>query len=323
MPYPFIRYGGNYVPRQPYDIQEVICYGFAADGDQRAMQALCDKTLNFPHADPAYKVISPTVLFSFMKLNALRSADPEDSSKGSYTETEFSVAMLLAKGRHEAGIFIPEGIVWYFPYLWLDSGTAMISGREIYGYPKQFGKIEMPLGEGDPATFAVSAEAITSFAPNACASLHPIVGAYRTDGPDLYHARGFEALEDAAMGFLGAAVHLNLADFLIGTAFEVLTAQHLLSLVFLRQFPDIADGRLTCYQSIAETSFEITRFGSAGFLDGQYAIDITGQDSAPIAAELGFPPVEGSRNTRIAPHLGFFLDFDFRLNAGREVWVGR
>jgi len=323
MSFPFIRYGGNFVPRQPYNIEGVNGYGFAANGDQEKIQALVDKTLNFRKSDLVYRVISPTVVFSFLKLNTLRSAEAEDAQKGAYSETEFSVTILLAAGKHVAGLFIPERVVWYMPYLWLDSGTAMISGREIYGYPKQYGKVNMPLSDGDPAVFGVSTEVITHFAPNARSSIQPLIGVHRTDAAALEYANGFEAIEDAVEGFLSEVMHLNLAELAAGTFIEVLTLHHLLSLVFLRQLPDIADGSRASYQSIAEAPFEVTQFRGAGFLSGQYAIDINSHDSAPIATELGFEPADGAQNARITPHLGFHLDFDFRLEAGSEIWVAR
>jgi hypothetical protein len=80
---PFIRYGGNFIPRQPYGIRGVTGYGFAANGDLSKIQALCDKTLSFGNAAPYYKVISPTVLFTFIKMDRLSSADPVDVNKGS------------------------------------------------------------------------------------------------------------------------------------------------------------------------------------------------------------------------------------------------
>jgi hypothetical protein len=319
----FIRYGGNYIPRQPYDMQSVTAFGFAANGDQKKMQALCDRTLNFRGEAPYYKVISPTVLFSFMRMNTLRSIDPEDSQKGSYSETEFSMTLLLAAGAHVAGVFVPERILWHAPYLWLDSNAALIAGREIYGYAKQFGTVAMPRAERDPAVFGASAEVISRFAPNARSSVQPIVGVHRTDAPVLEYERGCHAVEDAVTVLLDEVMEMNLADLIAGSIVETLTLQHLLSLVFLRQLPDIANASRACYQSVAEAPFDVTRFGGAGLLAGKYAIDITKHDSAPIAAELGFESTNPEGDARVVPRAGYYLDFDFRLHAGKEVWVAR
>lgn len=116
---PFIRYGGNFLERQPYAIGGVTGYGFAVDGDIPKMQALCDKTLNLSGA-AHYEVISKSVFITFFRMERLASTLPEDRLKGSFKETELNITLLLAKGKMVCGVFVPERLVWHMPYLWVN-----------------------------------------------------------------------------------------------------------------------------------------------------------------------------------------------------------
>jgi hypothetical protein len=168
---PYIRYGGNFLLRQPYAIGGVMGCGFGVDGDLEKMQALCDKTLNLS-GDTCYRVISKTVFITFFRMNHLASTIPVDAAKGFFGETELNVTLLLAAGKMIGPIFVPHRLVWHMPYLWLDSSEAMIAGRDVYGFPKKYGKVTMPLAEGQPAVFNVAAEVLPNFSPQTQASVN-------------------------------------------------------------------------------------------------------------------------------------------------------
>jgi hypothetical protein len=127
-------------------------------------------------------------------------------------------------------------------------------------------------------------------------------------------------LESAAVEFLKEAVRVANPLLFAGTALADLTHKHLLALVFLRQLPSIADGDFACYQSIAEASYDLTKFNGAGFLKGDYEVEIFHQDSVPLAAELGLP-TDPDGHARLKPHVSYFADVDFTFNQGKEIWV--
>ena len=316
---PYIRYGGNFLLRQPYAIGGVTGYGFGADGDLEKMQALCDKTLNIS-GDTCYRVISRTVFITFFRMTHLVSTIPADAAKGIFSETELNITLLLAAGKMIGPIFVPHRLVWHMPYLWVDSNEAMIAGRDVYGFPKQYGAVTMPLAEGQPADFSLSGEFLHRFCPQAQSSAQTIIRARRTDSALLEFQSPMESVETAAAEFLKEAVRVSNPLLFAGTALADLTHEHLLALVFLRQLPSIMNGDLACYQSIAETSFDLTKFTGAGFLKGDYEVEIFRQDSAPIAAELGFA-TNADGDALIHPHVSYFADIDFTFNQATEIWV--
>jgi len=316
---PYIRYAGNFLLRQPYAIGGVTGYGFGADGDLAKMQALIDKTLNLS-GDACYRVISKTVFITFFRMNHLASTIPADAAKGFVCETELNITLLLAAGKMEGPFFVPHRLVWHMPYLWLDSNNAMIAGRDVYGFPKQYGNVTMPLTEGQPATFGVAGEVLHQFSPQTQGSVQPIISARRTDADALEFESPFQTAETAATEFLKETVRISNPLLFAEAVIADLAQSHLLALVFLRQLPSIVDGNLACYQSIAEASYNLTKFNGAGFLKGDYEVEIFHHDSVPIAAELGIA-VDAAGNAVLKPHVSYYADIDFTFNQAKEIWV--
>ena len=315
---PFIRYGGNFVVQQPFVIRQTQAFGFAVDGDRDRLQALCDKTLNLAPTT-RYTVLSSTVLVAFMRMDRLCSTVPASAACGTFTERELNISILLAAEEKVGPVWLPARLVWHMPYLWLDSSNALIAGRDIYGFPKQYGGIAMPSREGEPAEFRATGEVLPCFAPQTHACIEPIATARRTDAPTLEFAAPFAEIAGAAGAFVREVMRLTDPLLFLGASLADLTAEHLLNLVFLRQLPSIVDGSRACYQAIAEASSLPRGFHGGGFLRGDYALEIPHHDSAPWAYELGIAARPAA--VAVQPHAAFHLDVDFELSAGREIWT--
>ena len=315
---PLIRYGGNAIVRQPFAIRQVRAFGFAVDGDRQRLQALCDQTLNLAPGT-RYKVLSSTVLITFMRMERLTSALPAEAAHGSFAETELNVSIFLAAEEKHGLLWLPARLVWNMPYLWLDSSHAMIAGRDVYGFPKQYGRVSMPTGEGEKAEFSAAGEVLHRFDPATRAAILPIVTVRRTDAAALEFERPFAQVAGVAGGFVKEVMRLTDPLLFLGASLADLTAEHLLNLVFLRQLPSIVDGSRASFQQIAEASSLPRALRGGGFLRGDYEIEIPHHDSVPWAQELGLAP--GAADVRVRPHAAFHLDVDFDLSAGREIWT--
>jgi hypothetical protein len=84
-------------------------------------------------------------------------------------------------------------------------------------------------------------------------------------------------------------------------------------LVFLKQFRDVTYSDRACYQAIIASFCKLTGFSSAHFL-GDYQITLFDYPSDPIRQDFGFP--EGP----LKPKLSFYLEYDFVVEPGRELW---
>jgi|GEM_PF-4481799 len=317
---PFIRGGSYGIPPHPFVLDQITTYGVSVDADMGALQALVDTTLNAAPSGFRFAVISPQVLFSFMRMGCLRS-EPAPNV-GFYQETELNVTLMLAGWSQQ--IPVPR-IYWYMPYLWIDTPTPQLAGRDIFGYPKLLGKIDMPAGEGAPAEFCVSGEVIHPQSFGTCAEMRPVFRARRTDAgtPGPIEAGQLSLDADSALGILlERVVDLNLGGLggAAGMLAHAMGLDRLLKLVFLRQFPSIEDENSACYQSIASTTFNITNFHRAGLLAGNYEIEIPQNDSLNLASRLG---IGGGApgDVTVPAKTAYFMDFDMRLNRGTELWV--
>jgi hypothetical protein len=178
----YVDRGGRQVWRPPYAARDTEAYGFVVPCNRTAIDALLRRDLNEPSRGAVdYRCAHDDVVVLFAKIDRLSSADQRDSQRGYVCEREVSVwcmvADVLAGGR----------LVWYLPYVFVDSGQAAASGREVYGYPKQMAVFEDDFPErlGNPGPTVVEAQAIAVYGPDQEAVLHPMVTATRAAGAGL------------------------------------------------------------------------------------------------------------------------------------------
>jgi len=308
----YVSRPGENVHLQPYDCNAAKLYGFYLKADPATVQArLVDPILNAPTGGAcAYQVVGDLVLISFADAAHCGSTLPPDSGIGFVRELSCTLWIPLLAPASATG---PERLVFYPAYISVDNSWSFAAGREVYGFPKSYGPMEIP--SGDPAAFMASALVMPTFGPNNQGVVAPLVTIKRT-GPlshdktlwnDLLEAIG--AVVDIWKEANGPALLPELIKDLIGLALHKEVPG-----VFLKQFRDATDGTRACYQAIIEAGSFVTAFRGGGVLDGDYAVTLPDYASHPIASDLGLAagdyPLE----------LGFHADFDFTIAAGREIW---
>jgi hypothetical protein len=128
----------------PYLVDEAGMDIFICDGHEAALAQMIERALNVPTARQyggrhqlQFKLASTRVGFACIDVQKLRSkpahgqqVKPGLPSKGVYAhQTEVAVMVQIEDD---------EGVpYWYLPYVLNDLPTAVTTGREIYGYPKQ------------------------------------------------------------------------------------------------------------------------------------------------------------------------------------------
>ena len=172
----YVDCGGSQVWRPPYRARGAKTFGFVLKCDRKAINALLRRELVEPASGAVdYRCAQGWMVVLFTRIESLSSAEEPDKLRGYASELEVSVwclaADVLAAGR----------LVWYLPYVFVDSGSAMASGREVYGYPKQLGAFEphFPDGLESSGTTTVDAMAIKSYETGEKATLRPMISATR------------------------------------------------------------------------------------------------------------------------------------------------
>jgi hypothetical protein len=352
----YVDRGGRQVWRPPYTARNTDVFGFVVPCQRAAIDRLLRRDLVDPsHGAVDYRCARDRVAVLFAKIGQLASAEHRDSQRGYVCEREVSVWCLAAD------VTAGGRLVWYLPYVFVDSGQAAASGREVYGYPKQMGLFEddFPQSLANPGTSTVKAQAIRSYGPDQEAVPEPMISATRAVGQGAVVGDPADALDElrdhimkdlqvepglpfgagprrsaqitpvdappprAARQGTPAWAARRVLDTLSGRGLlhppESLVLEMIDSptLVFLKQFRDVACPTKACYQAVVEAPLGVHALGAHfepldpalyGIAFGEYA-------SHPIASELGITPEQP-----LVPEIAFRAQFDFDIDLGLEVW---
>ena len=315
----YINRGGEQTFAQPNTSTQSLLYAFVLEGAFSNLQQLCDRYLNTPAQGRVhYRPAMPFVLVTFGQNPELRSQDPEQKNIGFVSENEVAIWLLTMAGHQIGPFFWIDHLAWFMPYLFVDSSYAMATGREVYGYPKEWGWLDVPSKEQPLDRLSVEADVFETFSPETPAMRKPVIMVERMDRdrpshlPRQWrsHQQGVEAIATKLLGHKrdipipGAGVDAQLILGLLTGA---------VPFVYLKQFRDIHDGRKPCYQAIVEANTDLKRFHGGGLLNHPFNMRINNFASHPIVSELGL----GSYTPSIK--LACWLEFDFLLAKGKEI----
>jgi hypothetical protein len=306
----YVNYGGSLRLMQPYLAAGVSFYGFAIKADVNALQKVIDARLNAPTGGaPRFEASGPFVILAFNDLERLSSKNPPDSQYGWFSERECALWTLVIDR-------VQEKSYWFHPYIFVDNPYAMALGREVYGFPKSLGVFEIPAAPSPQDTFSMKTWAIPKYGPNAEGSLLELVNV----SPGHDGGGSFLKWLEEIGEFAGEMAGLLRSQGSLGGDVElaVKTIEDLLyrraPMVFLKQFPDAAQATKACYQSLVEAPSNMTGFRRASLMSTNWQITFTPCDSHPIVSDLGLP------SETVQPILSFFIEFDFEIDEGVEIW---
>jgi hypothetical protein len=307
-PATYVERPGEVVLRPPFLHTGVQLNAFAFAADPEALQRLVDRQLNAPLAGAVdYRVAAPMVVFAHAAIADIRSLHPVDGPKGSIGEIDVAFWVPVVATRTVGGVAVPTRFAWFHPYIWVDTTIATLGGREIYGFPKQTAVFDTRIDDKGFAGLSLTTHVMRGFGPDSRAEPHQLLELRRVaDGDEpgavRQHVDGLlESLQRARVALtqrLGALAGL---------------LEQEVHMVFLKQFRDVGEHDGACYQAITEATATVSGFRHAGFLRGDYELDLVDAASHPVRADLGLGA------GRLRAELGFWVDYDFRVDAGREV----
>ena len=322
--YPNYVDGGFGLPvfRGPHAQQDAHLAAFFFDADAQQLTALCNQYLNFPtnayiHYRPLFAKV--VVLFADM---VVASRDERDSQVGRFSQAEVSFWIPTVASRKVGGVFLPDHLAWFVPQLFVDDSNSIATGREVYGFNKQAAYFEKPKSIRHPA-FAVDVSGIQHFSPQATGQrarlleMRRINDARTGDAPSDERPATWQSWDEAQADVLPELLKTIAADSknkLVEISTMLIT--HQMRLVFLKQFRDVADTRLACYQAVVEAPLSLLQFQQGGSLSGDYVLRVNPLDSHPIGRTLGLRLEHDEQRAS----LGLWMKLDFLLGAGIEIW---
>jgi hypothetical protein len=298
----YVERGGELVPPQPYLANGVDFYGFSMAADRAAMQAnVCDRFLNGPLGqENRFVPVSKHVLVVFNRIDSLSSEGHDEF--GFSTESEAAIWMLVADTSRVE-------LSWFHPYMLVDSDTALGCGREVYGFPKTIGWMDVPSG-GTPPTELV-AETMMVINRGERRERHPLITVRRQGPASKGHSPlgGIEELRERIVRDLGLGNERERSSALGGLLLPNLKVPF----VFLKQIRDGANGTVAAFQSVQRAKPQASNPSLPHFFHDPYTVDIADALSHPIRSDFGL--AGGTIDVGVA----FWLKFDFKIGSCEDI----
>lgn len=308
----YVDRGGEQVIRPPIMATGVQSSSFILEGDMAALQGLCDRYFNQP-AQGALD-IRPAIHYVVLNFNVFRkqySTDPQARQMGWLPEQEAVLWVLTLDARRQR-------LLWFVPYIFVDSGYAMAAGREIYGFPKALGWFQIPAEPQHATLWSADTMVFAQFTPETEGTRQRLIDIRRTTAaPDTGLLKTWESVVGMSQEIVRTLLHDDAGELL-----DFRLALHLLEdlmhgrvpMIFLKQFRDAVHSTQASYQAVIEASAMLERFHRGGLLHGNFEITIHPYQSHPIHEDLGLPA------GILRPLLSYWVEFDFSIANGTELW---
>ena len=318
----------NYVDRlghgeicfpQPLRLQGTTSYAFGLEADPDAVQALVDSQLNAACSpELRYETVGDTVLLTFLEVDAATSLNQEIGVQGD-RESMFWVPLW----EYREGNIFPRLTFWV-PYLFINVDTGLVVGREIWGYRKTLGDIQLVTDPGDKfvarttifPTFSNSMRAVEN-AELITVTGTDVEGPWRDDFQDIGGmVRAIVEQMRHPQGLLETMVEGAAFAWDIGR----LSMDFLVPVVNLKQFRAAEDATKACYQSITESPAHLDDVHGGGLMPGQWSCAIRECDSHQIAKDLGLTGTQNGGILTTEARFAFWVKFDFTTLNGKTLW---
>lgn len=296
----FVNRADNQAMAQPFALDGTTMRGFLLRCDEDALQAQLDRFPNVPSGGAVrYTVLAPVALLYFADFARTYSEAAPDDKKGWLPEKD-------------CGIWIPavrdddggKKIALSPLYMFVDSGHACVSGREVYGFPKEMARLQV-----DASPFRCSPVIFETFSPDTEGGTAELIRVSQETERGL----GERLKELGALAFDAvAALGLDLMHLLKPLFDRVQSGG--IPFVFLRQLRSVADPDVAAYQAICEADVPLDNLTEVKLLSGDWTIQIRQADSHPLVEDLGLS------GNKIQPALAFEVGMDFQFSTGKEIW---
>jgi hypothetical protein len=336
----YIPRGGDMVIPQPISHQGTTSYSFFLPANQERLGALVERLLNAPAGGAAhYLPAGPFVMLVCANIERGQGCEPPHHDMGWLPERDVAFWVPVLAGKLEGGVFSAARLVWFLAYAFVDNTAALVTGREVFGFPKTQAIVRFPEDADAGGVFSVDTLVIKRFGPKNRAEIARVLtvealkresaspggvgaelGARRAELPPWTAGsawsslgEGFQELGSRIVSGVLAGVEKAIvpAVTVAGKLVDGYRGQEI-RMVFLKQFRDVRDPARACYQAVIEAPAVVEAWRSGGFLPS-HRVTIEAAESHPIVEELGLS------GATVESALGMWLKYDFTVGRGVVV----
>jgi hypothetical protein len=313
----YVEYGSLATVPGPLRCEDVTQWCFPLEADPQRLDALCRKVFaETTGGELDLRPLGSHVIFTVGRVGRIVSEQERFSSMGYSPEAQSAIWIPVGRVREDGEELVAEEILMFTPYMWVDNPISLASGREMYGFAKAFGWVELPAGGEAGASFGLDVFGM-DFERDEAPSRRPLIRIERGERVHELAGVAWSALLDVgrhirhlAAGDGRGSVHLGMrfAESLIDDMRAGGVRQ-----VFLRQLRAVEDGRHAALQQVTEASYRVTKMRGAP-LEHEYSLELSPLDSHPLGEELGL--------SRQLTRNAFRTESEFVLETGGVLWDG-
>lgn len=315
----YIERGGEQSLVPPGMLTSTQFYIFVLRADKEKLQAMADKLFNEPSGGKVdYRALSDYVVLMFTHVDDLSSAQ---ASQGWISYHDIALWVPYVAVEKKLGVEIADRVVMYPPYIFVDNGATMVTGREVFGLPKQMASCWMPQ---NPNYIGELTTDVMGFTPNSATKQNnptrlwtverQASGTTSDSDTDQAHNSLKDVLNTVSRKMKAKAPdfasHLAIPNIpkIIG---ELVTGVPALG---LKQFRDATQVDKACFQAIIEAPLINKKFRGVKFLNDGYKFILNDLASHPVAADTGLKI--GEQDVVFS----LYLHLDMEMGTGTTIW---
>lgn len=307
MPPPdYVEYGSLATVPGPLRCLGSTQWGFLAEADRERLDALCRRVFAEPTGGEVdLRPLGSHALITLGGIERIVSEVAPFDRMGSSPEGQAAVWIPVARVRDDGDRPVAEELVMFTPFMWVDNPISLASGREMYGFAKAFGWIQLPESDAAPLGLEVFG---MDFGRDETPSRRPLLRLVPGDHVDLAELAWTGLLDLARHLREPVEVHagLRLAESIADEVRKGAVRQ-----AFLHQVRSAEDGHRPALQQATEVTYQVLRLRGRP-LEHEYRLTVSPLDSHPLGPELGL------RDQTI--RYAFRTESDFVLAPGRVLW---
>jgi hypothetical protein len=307
---------GATCPTPPVTFSNVHANAFGVEASRQAIQALVDALLT-PATEGMVEYRCP-VGAALITFNDVEHSASKVDQIGWMPAREAAIWVLLIEERKAPFPGI-RPVLWA-PYIFIDIDLGLVSGREIWGWPKAIARVAVATDTPSaPARFAVQTNIFRTFDPNLrgeVANLISVTGTRPLPVGNPTWQTGTEVMSALVGQFLND-LDEGLSDLDKGLL-RLLHLEPILPAIALKQFRETIDPMTVCFRALVNAPCRFTGFRGGQPLNDDFTVTIETCASHAIVKDLlGKEPQAGS--TGIPVKWAAMLNFDFDAENGSTI----
>lgn len=312
----YIERGGEQSLVPPGTLNSTQFYIFILKADKTKLQAMADRLFNTPSGGAVdYRPLSDYVVLMFTHVDQLQSAQ---QSQGwiAYHDIALWVPYMAIKKR--LGVEIAERIVMYPPYIMVDNGSTMVTGREVFGLPKQMGSFTMPQDPNyagdfiaDVVGYNTTSKTLQDVSSRLWSVQRDSTALPAKHQPLESLEEAFDAVKNAIKSFDPHLPKEWIIPNIPAMLKELITGVPALG---LKQFRDATQVDKACYQAIVEAPLKTLGFRGGRLYADPFTFTLNDLTTHPVAADTGL--LIGSQPVV----LSLYLHLDMQMGTGTTIW---